>query len=81
MEILFIGCCLDTDLRKRYLVTEVLNMWEVSMGGSHREITQREMSKPSAGKQLERDGNGGHMSRGKETKPMQVLIQDSRQRD
>jgi hypothetical protein len=26
---------LDTDLRKRYLVTEVLNMWEVSMGGSH----------------------------------------------
>jgi hypothetical protein len=29
------GCYLDTDLRKRYLVTEVHNMWEVSMGGSH----------------------------------------------
>jgi hypothetical protein len=28
-------CCLDTDLHKRYLVTKVLNMWEVSMGGSH----------------------------------------------
>jgi hypothetical protein len=23
-------------LTQRYLVTEVLNMWEVSMGGSHR---------------------------------------------
>jgi hypothetical protein len=32
------GCCLDTDLHKRYLVTEVLNMWEVSMGGSHTSI-------------------------------------------
>jgi hypothetical protein len=29
------GCCLDTDLRKRYLVTGIPNMWEVSMGGSH----------------------------------------------
>jgi hypothetical protein len=29
---------LDTDLRKHYLVTEVLNMWEVSMGGSHTAI-------------------------------------------
>jgi hypothetical protein len=29
------GCYLDTDLRKRYLITEVLNMWEVSMRGSH----------------------------------------------
>jgi hypothetical protein len=28
-------CCLDTDLRKRYLVTGNPNMWEVSMGGSH----------------------------------------------
>jgi hypothetical protein len=36
------GCCLDTDLRKRYLVIEVLNMWEVSTGGSHKimDITQ-----------------------------------------
>jgi hypothetical protein len=32
------GYCLDADLRKRYLVTEVLNMWEVSMGGSHTTI-------------------------------------------
>jgi hypothetical protein len=24
---------------QRYLVTEVLNMWEVSMGGSHKAIT------------------------------------------
>jgi hypothetical protein len=30
------GCYLDTDLRKRYLVTEVLNMWEDSMWGSRR---------------------------------------------
>jgi hypothetical protein len=37
MEILS-GCCLDTDLHKRYLVIEVLNMWEVSMGGSHKAI-------------------------------------------
>jgi hypothetical protein len=29
------GCCLDTDLRKRCLVIEVLNIWEVSTGGSH----------------------------------------------
>jgi hypothetical protein len=29
------GCYLDTDLRKRYLVTEVHNMWEFSMGGPH----------------------------------------------
>jgi hypothetical protein len=29
------GCCLDTDLRKRYLVTGIPNMWDVSMGGSH----------------------------------------------
>jgi hypothetical protein len=29
------GCYLDTDLRKRYLVTGIPNMWEVSMGGSH----------------------------------------------
>jgi hypothetical protein len=37
MEILVIGLLLGlvTDLHKRYLVTEVLNMWEVSMGGSH----------------------------------------------
>jgi hypothetical protein len=28
-------CRLDTDLRKRYLVTSNPNMWEVSMGGSH----------------------------------------------
>jgi hypothetical protein len=31
-------CCLDTNLLKRYLVTEVLIMWEVSMGGSHTRI-------------------------------------------
>jgi hypothetical protein len=30
------GCYLDTDLRKRYLVTGIPNMWEVSMGGSHK---------------------------------------------
>jgi hypothetical protein len=24
---------------RRYLVTKVLNMWEVSMGGSHRDIS------------------------------------------
>jgi hypothetical protein len=30
------GCYLDADLRKRYLVTGILNMWEVFMGGSHR---------------------------------------------
>jgi hypothetical protein len=35
MEILFIGLMLGSDLRKRYLVTEVPNMWEVSMVGSH----------------------------------------------
>jgi hypothetical protein len=38
MEILFIGLMLGSDLRKRYLVTEVPNMWEVSMGGSHTTI-------------------------------------------
>jgi hypothetical protein len=32
------GCCLNTDLRKRYLVTEVHNMREVSMGGFHTSI-------------------------------------------
>jgi hypothetical protein len=32
------GCYLDTDLRKRYLVIEVLNMWDVSTGGSHKSI-------------------------------------------
>jgi hypothetical protein len=34
------SCCIVGDIVKRspqrYLVTEVLNMWEVSMGGSHR---------------------------------------------
>jgi hypothetical protein len=29
------GCYLDTDLRKRCLVIEIPNTWEVSMGGSH----------------------------------------------
>jgi hypothetical protein len=29
------GRYLDTDLRKRYSVTKVLNMWELSMGGYH----------------------------------------------
>jgi hypothetical protein len=33
------GCCLDTDLRKRYLVFEVLNLWEVSTAGSHKLFT------------------------------------------
>jgi hypothetical protein len=30
-----LGCYQDTDLLKRYLVTGIPNMWEVSMGGSH----------------------------------------------
>jgi hypothetical protein len=29
------GCYVDTDLRKRYLVTGIPNMWEVSMGCCH----------------------------------------------
>jgi hypothetical protein len=32
MEILFIRLMLGSDLRKRYLVTEVPNMWDFSMG-------------------------------------------------
>jgi hypothetical protein len=32
---------------QRYLVTEVLNMWEVSMGGSHKGIGGR--NNPSSG--------------------------------
>jgi hypothetical protein len=35
-------CCIVGDIVKRspqrYLVTEVLNMWEVSMGGSHKSM-------------------------------------------
>jgi hypothetical protein len=31
----FSACYLDTDLRKRYLVTGIPNMWDVSMEGSH----------------------------------------------
>jgi hypothetical protein len=38
MEMLFIG--LHTDLRTRYLVTGIPNMWEDSMRGSHREVYQ-----------------------------------------
>jgi hypothetical protein len=41
MHLAFVGChgnpvYLDTDLRKRYLVTDIPNMLEVSMGGSYR---------------------------------------------
>jgi hypothetical protein len=39
------GSYLDTDLHKRYLVTGIPNMWEVSMEGSHTTITVLDLAK------------------------------------